>query len=149
MSFQAFTVYLVITVVFWVVIPLTIMFLPTFGGMCYVLLQDVSWIRWMLKWLVWGYVSLIGLCTVRTVINHRHRQTGRQLFTETMGIGCSKWNQYLNQIINFLSYTSVMTEKTITWVYKLVYPVYRISNVNFGYQEWSGINVYTDHTDKS
>jgi len=42
MSFQAFTVYLVTKMIFWVVIPLTIMFLPTFGGMCYILLQDVS-----------------------------------------------------------------------------------------------------------
>jgi hypothetical protein len=40
-----------------------------------------------------------------------------------------------------------MAEKTIIWVYKLVYPVYRFSNVNFVYQEWSGINVYIDHTD--
>jgi len=98
-SFHAFTVYLVKTTVFWVVILLTIMFLPTFGDMFYVLLQDISSLRRMLRWLVWGYVALICLCTVIIVINHKHRETGRQLFTEPMGTGCSKWNQYLNQTV--------------------------------------------------
>jgi hypothetical protein len=89
-SFQPFTVDLIITMVFWVIIPLTIMFLPSFRGMCYVLLQDDSWFVWMLKWLAWGYLVLIGLCIVRERAIALYRANGNWMF---------EVEQYLNKTV--------------------------------------------------